>query len=158
MNIKKQFGAQSTDGDVQSTIARLVQTLNNSKTAVQNNPLYQTIFGLIKNVEKYQIDNNSRVTSIQNTISGGGGGGGDTPVIPGLTNLSYATIQNEQGTLPNSRSLAAGDNIAFADNGVTLEISATIASGYWTLLTDGDVDETDFIFADGDAISVFVPD
>lgn len=31
------------------------------------------------------------------------------------------------------------------------------ASGYWTPLTDGNVDETDLIFANGEAIAVFVP-
>lgn len=31
------------------------------------------------------------------------------------------------------------------------------SSGYWTLLTDGNVDETDLIFANGEPISVFVP-
>jgi hypothetical protein len=35
--------------------------------------------------------------------------------------------------------------------------TVTLPSGYWTLLTDGNVDETDFIFAGGEAISVFVP-
>lgn len=30
-------------------------------------------------------------------------------------------------------------------------------SGYWTLLTDGDLDETDFIFANGEPISLFIP-
>lgn len=29
-------------------------------------------------------------------------------------------------------------------------------SGYWTLLTDGDSDETDFIFVNGEPISVFI--
>jgi hypothetical protein len=29
--------------------------------------------------------------------------------------------------------------------------------GYWTVLTDGDPDETDLIFANGEAIALFVP-
>lgn len=35
--------------------------------------------------------------------------------------------------------------------------SGATAGGYWTVLTDGDLTAPELIFADGDAIAVFVP-
>ena len=38
-----------------------------------------------------------------------------------------------------------------------IEELSNLVNGYWTLLTDGNIDETDFIFAGGEPISVFIP-
>ena len=40
---------------------------------------------------------------------------------------------------------------------LTLATGVVESKGYWSPLTDGDVDETELIFADGDAIMVWVP-
>lgn len=73
----------------------------------------------------------------------------------GVKNARYLTSADDSALLPNSRQLLAGVGIAFDDS---IFGERTISqSGYWTLLTDGNVDETDFIFANGDPISVFVP-
>lgn len=155
MNINKRFNVAKA-----SNVKRLLTTLANTKLAAGDaksiswNSVYQTIFGLINNVGDNEDKTNAAITSIQNTISGGGGGGGGT----GLLGASYIT-ENPEALLPNSRQLVAGTGITLTDLGTQLEVSAISPNelGYWTLLTDGDLVETDFIFADGDAISIWVP-
>ena len=67
-------------------------------------------------------------------ILGTGGGGGGAPV-----NATYATIAAEAG-LPNSRRLAAGANITFADGGPggSLTISST-GGGVTSLIAGKDI-------------------
>jgi hypothetical protein len=76
-----------------------------------------------------------------------------------FANLTAATAQS---ILLGRRSGSAGD-FEEIDLGTNLSMSGTTlnasggASGYWAPLTDGDVDETDLIFAGGDTIMVFIP-
>lgn len=75
-------------------------------------------------------------------IEGGGGGGGDTLA-------TYLTLSDETGTLPNSRQLIAGDNIAF-DTSTPGELGISAAGGNAALgaevafnATAGDNDDVD---------------
>jgi len=73
---------------------------------------------------------------------------------------SFITREDETSVLPNSIQLLAGTGITL-DYSVAnqLTISATGGAGayYDAPLTDGDVDETDLIFADGECVIVQVP-
>ena len=150
--------------DSQPDFNRLKVSLLNSKTQTENNALYQTINGLIDSLRQSRdlltgdITNitgdissiNNSITTINNTIN---------ILLGALASLTYITVDDESADLPNSRQLLAGLGITFDDtvaNQRTINSNPT-AAGYWTLLTDGNVDETDFIFAGGEAISLFVP-
>jgi hypothetical protein len=121
---------------------RLVTWLNQAGIQTTNIPLYQVIVTLIKAAQEFQKE--------QAAVNSGTSGI--------LNNATFLTVNNELGSLPFSRILTAGSNVAFDDTvfGVRT-VNVSLPSGYWTLLTDGNIDETDFIFASGDAISVFVP-
>jgi hypothetical protein len=108
-------------GEDANNVNRLITTLTNAKIATENNALYQTIYGLIKKLSKFEDDTNSSITTIQASISGGSGGGsGGT----GNTTASYITENDETADLPNSRQLVAGTNITITPVGITLEVSA----------------------------------
>jgi hypothetical protein len=123
---------------------RLLTWLNQSDLQTKNQPLYQVIKTLIQAAQEFQNE--------QDTINTASSGI--------LNNASFLTVNNELASLPFSRREEAGVGIAFDDSifGIrTISATSVVPSGYWTLLTDGDPDETDFIFANGDAISIFVP-
>src|SRR6185295_14378802 len=107
--------SQKFPEDVPSGINRLITTLTNSKIATQNNALYQTIFGLIKNLSKYQTDTGKTLTTIQAAIDSGGGSGGGGGV-PLLLSETFLTASDQSATLVNSRELIAGTGIAFDDS------------------------------------------
>jgi hypothetical protein len=124
---------------------RLVATLNDSRIQEKNPPLYQVIFRLLRAVQAFQ---KLASTNINNNSGG----------ISDLKDRTYLTVADETVFLPSSRQELAGTNITFDDSVAGRRtISSSPPAGYWTLLTDGDVDETDFIFANGDPISIFVP-
>ena len=126
---------------------RLKANLMTSGLQQKDNALFQVINQLIDYLRQLII-----------TTSGAFGSGGSGGF---LLNATYLTVNNESGIFPNSRRLLAGIGISFDDtiaNERTINVSSGIASvGYWTVLTDGNVDETDLIFANGEAIAVFVP-
>lgn len=83
MDINKKF-------DIPKTIDtnRLVNTLNNSKIATENNALYQTIKGLITDLSQTQADTSASLKTINTVIaSGSTGGGGGTVPGSGITQL-----------------------------------------------------------------------
>ncbi len=53
--------------------------------------------------------------------------------------------------------LFAVQQIQNASSSSSVIPTPTEVDGYWTPLTDGDLDETDLIFSNGDAIMVFIP-
>lgn len=53
--------------------------------------------------------------------------------------------------------ITIGDGLTMTETTLSVTAEAVEALGYWTVLTDGDVDEPDLICADGEAIAVFVP-
>lgn len=75
---------------------------------------------------------------------------------------TIVTVGDDSATMPNSRVLTAGDNITLDDSvpGV-LTINGESGGGgggYWSPLTDGDPDETELVFLNGDVIMVWIPD
>jgi hypothetical protein len=163
---------------------RLVTWLNQAGIQTTNIPLYQVIVTLIKAAQEFQkeqsdtnagtsgILNNATFLTVNNELaslpfsrrlSAGTRITFDDSVFGIRTanvpiNEIVLTGANEVATLPNSRQLLAGTGITFDDSVANQRtINSAALPGYWTLLTDGDIDETDFIFAGGDAISVFVP-
>ena len=131
----------------QPDYSHLFGILANSKVQQSNNALYETIFLLIKEVtqskDSFIVVNNNTSQSLTQ-----------------LLGVSYLTVNDETALLINSRRLLAGLGITFDD---TIPGKRTIASSgagtnfYWTPLTDGDPDETDLIYAAGEAIAVQVP-
>jgi len=131
----------------------------------QKNPiLFQVLSEIIKRSNEVNqtttvelADIIGRLTLIDNSIVGLSG------IVELLADLGILTSEPLIGVdldnFPNFRELIAGTGITFDDtiiNERTINASAT-GSGYWTPLTDGDLDETDLIFASGEAIAVFVP-
>jgi Leucine-rich repeat (LRR) protein len=169
----------------QPDFADLITSLNNSRNQIKDNPLYQTIFILLQRIttsrnnivkqledidelvndllsatyltvddESAQLVNSRKLlagtnitfddtTPHERTINSSGGGGittgGNTP--PFFTYEEFDTPQV----------------IEFLGNFPIVASSSVAQDGYWAPLTDGDVDETDIIFADGEAVMVFVP-
>jgi hypothetical protein len=82
-------------------------------------------------------------------------------ILTALSTLDFLTHSDESIALPNSRQLIAGANITFYDtvaNQRTISAAGGGASTHYDApLTDGDVDATDFIFANGECIIVQVP-
>lgn len=88
-----------------------------------------------------------------------------TAIEDRTSKASIHTKFDDRLVLPNSVQLLAGENIIFDDSVAGKRtISATVPppvdtapEGYWTPLTDGNMDETQLIFAAGECIAVFVP-
>lgn len=129
-------------GPVQPDYASLIISLTNSKLQTKDYPLYQTIFLLIDRITKSRDLILQQLESLDTDISA-------------LKAASYLTENDETIFLPNSRQVLAGLGIEFDDS--IAGVRVILQSGYWTPLTDGDVDETDLIFANGSAIAVLVP-
>jgi hypothetical protein len=149
---------QTGVGDRTKAYDRLVTALTNSRIATENNALYQTIYGLIKQSSKDTGEIDTAIKTIEAQIPGGGSGGGGG-IAP--ANQTYLTLNPETATLPNSKQLVAGANITLTSIGNTLEISSTgggsVSTHYDAPLTDGHPDETELIFALGECIIVQVP-
>ena len=129
----------------QPDFSSLEVSLVQSRSQLQNNSLFQTLYLLIKRIILMQ-------TAFINVINDAVG---DLSVIFAAR---FLTSADETLRFPNSRQLIAGFGIAFDDTVAGRRtISTNITDGYWTPLTDGDVDETDIIYANGEAIAVFVP-
>jgi hypothetical protein len=132
---------------VQPDFSSLITSLDNSKTQVSNYSLYQTIFFLITNTSRARDLIIDDIETINETISE-------------ILAASFLTINDETNDFPNSRQLLAGIGITFDDTVAGKRtINATGGAGnyYDSPLTDGDPDETDLIFADGDPIICQVP-
>ena len=140
------FGNNTGGGTL--NLDRLLSQLNTSGLQTKDNPLYQVIKQLIdalKTVEEQlAIDIAGTVTDLS-----------------GLKNRTYWTELDETANLPASRQVLAGSGITLnytTPNQVTISSTSGPGSdGYWTPLTDGDPDETQLIFVDGECIAVFVP-
>lgn len=134
---------------IQPKLSRLKSQLASSKVKEEDFPLFQVISQLIDIIKQLQDATLETITTTSGTSSAG---------LNAVKNSDLVTHTDESILLPNSRMLVAGDDISF-DTSVAnqLEINALIESGYWAPLTDGDLDETDLIFANGECVMVFVP-
>lgn len=170
---------------VQPEFNDLITSLSNSRNQIRDNPLYQTIFLLIKRLTVSKDLTQTQIKDLDETLDN-------------VLAASFLTVDDESNLLVNSRRELAGPGIIFNDatpniriisssgggstviGGNTIPIliseekeviypievlgnyppvsaSSVSPSGYWAPLTDGNVDETDLIFANGEAIMVFVP-
>lgn len=140
-------------GPKETDFSRLHISLLNARLQEKDNALFQTLTQLIDKIEDSRDSLNGGILALTALIGAPGSGGG-------LANATYLTENDETAILANSRRLLAGLGIAFDDTvaGIrTISATGVAGMGYWTPLTDGDVDETQLIFAAGEAIAVFVP-
>lgn len=98
-------------------IQRLKSQLLKSGLQNKDQPLFQVINQLIDAV-------NSTIQTISVATGGGGGSGGFAP-----NDASYATTEDEQTNLPNSRQIYPGPGIEFNDQGQKLVISTALPFG-----------------------------
>lgn len=127
-----------------SILAQIKTVLLTSGVQQTNNPLWQAINQMLDYLIKFENQTNA-------ALSPGSGG---------LSAPTYLTVNNETATLPNSRRLLAGNAITFDDSVggirtinedlfVTVQVPRVDTSGP---LTDGDILNPEFIFADGQCI------
>lgn len=131
---------------VQPDFSSLIVSLTNSRLQTKDNALYQTVFQIIKRITTSRDLILADVKTINELVSA-------------ILAASYWTEEDETITLRNSRMVIAGSGITLDYSvlgQVTVSTVVTI-NGYWTPLTDGDADETDLIYANGEAIAVNVP-
>lgn len=128
-------------------IDRLKATLLDSGLQQKNQPLWQVINTLIDYLRQLQ-------TFVSGSASGSSSGGGGSS----LADQSFITVNNDTVVLPNSRQAIAGTGIAL-DTSIPgqIIISSTVTSPEWDVLTDGDIINPEFIFADGEVIMVQTP-
>lgn len=116
---------------------RLLSQLNTSGLQKKDNNVYQVILQLIKAVRDFQV-------TVLGNSSGGGGIVGAGP---------FLTWTPDLGSLPNSRNLNAGLGVNFDDT--VFGIRTVNAPGReWSVLTNGDINYPELIFAGGDVIMV----
>jgi len=135
------------DPEEQPDFANLYGILANTRLQKTNNALYETIFLLIGKA----IQSRDLIVKAAEA---------ETGVVQGIAISTFLTAADESTILVNSRQLLAGSGVTFDDsipNRRTVNATAVGTGGYWTPLTDGNVDETNLIFANGEAIAVFVP-
>ena len=112
-------------------LSHLVNILNSSRIATENNALYQTIFQIIQAIQQ---GNKIFAGALGiSTTSGGGGGGSFAPA-----DATYLTVNNELATLAQSRRLLAGTGITFDDSvaGIrTVESSSSLQD--FVVMSDG---------------------
>lgn len=135
-----------TDANFDRLNSILVQTQQQTK----NHPLYQVIKGLIDACRQEQVAVKSSIGSIQDDVAAVIGPGGD------ITGATFITVNDESSSLPNSRQLIAGTGITI-DISVGGQITISATGLQWSVLTDGDLDEPELIFAGGDVIMTHVP-
>lgn len=78
---------------------------------------------------------------------GGGGGGGGGGITTNGNTPPFHVFEDLEVPQP----------IEFLGNFPIVTAASVSQVGYWAPLTDGDVNETDLIFASGEAVMVFVP-
>lgn len=147
-------GRQKNDVDFNE----LLSSLNNSRIQQTNNALWQTLYQIITRVQQFRDrttllfkETADNITEIGNTIIN---------LIKGLQDATFWTEDDQTLNFPSSIRVVAGPGITLdytVANVVTISATGASELGYWTPLTDGDLNETDLIFAAGECIAVFVP-
>jgi hypothetical protein len=118
-----------------------------AQTKKTEEPLYQTVQLIIERLDQLKDITDEKLAAIES----------GTPLNFATKFATYHTKLDETAALPNSVQLLAGTGILFDDS---VPNKRTISSGalhYDAPLTDGNVDETDLIFALGECIIVQVP-
>jgi hypothetical protein len=128
-------------------LTTLLAVLNNTGLQQKDPALYQVISQLIK--------------AVRQSISATEGQFNNVIVNPGiapLLNRSFITKNSEIALLPNSWQLLPGTDISFDDSTPNqLVINSTGGGAEWSVLTNGDIDYPELIFAGGDVIMTHIP-
>lgn len=138
-------------------LARLKSQLNTSGIQNTNPALYQVIIQLIEFVQKLFLELEDDIT----TTSGGSVAGlaALAALITLIKNSDLLTHSDESTNFPNSRELLAGTGVTFDDsvpNARSVSVVPAI-DRQWSVLTDGDVLETELIFAGGEVVMISIP-
>jgi hypothetical protein len=126
----------------QPDLNRLRTQLLSSGLQKRDNPVFQVINQLLSAVKQLQSSFLADLSSISSSSS---------TVVIGSSNNQ---VTGFPGMLIGEAGEGESDIMIMT---VGTSGTTTSTNGYWTLLTDGNVDETDFIFANGDPISMFIP-
>src|SRR5215203_1379456 len=127
-----------------------------AQTKKSDEPFYQTIAQIIDRLTQFQTVLVEEVADINDSIN-------STETIINITankRATYITETDERLNLPFSRKLIAGSGITLdysVLNELTLSSSGGSGTTYDSPLTDGNLDETELIYALGDCIIVQVP-
>jgi len=105
-----------------------------AQSKVTDNALYQTIQILLERLEELEFQRGDVVNNITNSINI------INNIINGLLDqtATFITSDNEVGTLPNSRQLLPGTNVAFDDTAPNKRVINALASGNTDLEYLGD--------------------
>ncbi len=99
----------------------------------------------------YQSGSNTLIAG-----AGGGGGGGGGGGVIAVT--ATPPLSSSGGIAPNISVILPNDPTKYLDGDGNFTVpTGTVASGYWTILTNGNLVTPEIIFAGGDVISFFVP-
>jgi len=131
----------------QKKFADLTNVLAQSKDT--DNSTYQVIKRIIERLDQNLAIINENVAGI----------GDNENLLKNVApkNATYLTVDDETTNLPRSFQLLAGPGISFNDSVPNQRTITTLGGYYDAPLTDGDVDETNLIFASGECIIVQVP-
>jgi hypothetical protein len=137
---------------------QLISTLVSSGIHATNNALFQTINQLILYCQKNKNLTITNIEEINTNIKDLS----DITIIAqqNIKDATFWTENDETASFASSIQVIAGTGITLdytVANQVTVSSTGGGSTGYWAPLTDGNVDETDLIFASGECIMVNVP-
>jgi hypothetical protein len=128
-------------------LSPLITSLATSGEQQKNNRLYQVLYLLIKKLVTSQRITEENFDQI-------------IPDLSALLNVTFITVDDETALLLNSRRAVAGTNITLntsTPGQIIINASGAVTGFYDSPLTDGNVNETDIIFANGECVIVQVP-
>lgn len=125
------------------SLDRLRTQLVTSGLQRRDNPLFQVINQLISTLRSIGDLNTTQIINVES----------------GLKNATYVTFTNQLATLPFSRVITAGSNISLdlSTPGQVIINSTGGGGSQWSVLTNGNADNPDLIYADGDVIMTETP-
>ena len=116
-----------------------------------DNALYQTVQLIIERLDQLRDTTNDAISR----------GDDETKKKSAPVGATYLTTEDETFNLPQSVQLLAGTGITFDDSLPNTRVISSLGGGasnhYDSPLTDGNIDETELIFASGNCIIVQVP-
>lgn len=138
---------------IQPKLSRLKSQLASSKVKEEDFPLFQVVSQLIDTIKQLQEATIGTITTVVT--------GGLTAVLNAIAlikNSDLVSHTDESVEFPNSRMLVAGANIVF-DISTPNQLSIISASPdrVWSILTNGNSDNPEIIFAGSEVVMISVP-